>query len=407
MSRARLAAILAVVVALGGCLGPPALRQAVLDYDETVTRLDQEILLLNIARLSDYAPPHFTVTSNIAASFSFQARGGIGGSVFEGAGTDFLSLNLESTATENPTFSIVPMTGREFAERVLRPFDDGIFSFFAFQGVRIDLLSRLTADGIEVWNVDGLPKGTYYNLVSRPEQFQVFRRLVMHLAALQASQRLFITRLTYDQIVLDGVPDPPGTGDIVSGLDRGLSWTQTPDKRYRLTRRVAGRVLISDYDPFTLENAQRQELNERASRLPDNYVLIDVTDGRIGRRPSDPPEVGQMFVIQGALKLRSLFAVLDFVGKSVDKFPEIAVDPDPRSGRPASDEDDRNPVQTLAVTVTRERPRGRGRWIEYNDYFYALGDSKWDRQAFTILYELFQTAVTEVNKIGIPVTIAK
>jgi hypothetical protein len=407
MSRAKLGAILVLVVGLGGCFGPPALRQAVLGYDETVTRLDQEILLLNIARLSDYAPPHFTVTSNIAATFNFQAGGGLGGSVYEGSGSDFLSLSLESTASENPTFSIVPMTGREFTERVLRPFSDGVFSFFAFQGVRIDLLSRLTAEGIEVWNVAGLPTGTYHNLVSKPEQFRVFRRLVMHLAALQTSQRLFITRLTYDEVVLDSVRDPPSTEDIVSGLQHGLSWTQNQDKRYRLTRRVAGRVLISDYDPFMLKDKQRQDLNERASLLPDNYVLIDVTDGRIGRRPSDPPEVGQMFVIQGALKLRSLFAVLDFVGKSIDKFPEFAVEPDPRSGRPSSDEDDRNPVHTLEVTVTNERPEGRGRWIEYNDQFYALGERKWDRQAFTILYELFQTTVTEVNKIGIPVTIAK
>ncbi|QNT69464.1 hypothetical protein [Defluviicoccus vanus] len=79
-------AIVVSLFGLGGCVGPPALRQSVLGYDETVGQLDQDILLLNVARLSDDRPPHFTVTSSIAATFNFETGGSIGGSVFEGSG---------------------------------------------------------------------------------------------------------------------------------------------------------------------------------------------------------------------------------------------------------------------------------------------------------------------------------
>ena len=64
--------VIASALGFAGCLGPPALHDAVLGYDATVSALEQEILLLNVARLSTDRPPHFTVTSSIAASFTFE-----------------------------------------------------------------------------------------------------------------------------------------------------------------------------------------------------------------------------------------------------------------------------------------------------------------------------------------------
>jgi hypothetical protein len=80
----------------------------VLGYDETVSGLDQQILLLNIARLSLDRPPHFTLPSSIAPTFNFETSAGIGGTNNEGAGTDFLSLNLNSRAVGN---RLVPCLG--------------------------------------------------------------------------------------------------------------------------------------------------------------------------------------------------------------------------------------------------------------------------------------------------------
>jgi hypothetical protein len=124
------------LLVLTGCVGPPALRESVLGYDETVSALNQQVLLLNIARLSLDRPPHFTVTSSIAATFNFETNAGVIGTIFEGAGTDSLALTLNSSAAENPTFSIVPISGQEFTHRILKPVTEDILAFFMFQGVR-------------------------------------------------------------------------------------------------------------------------------------------------------------------------------------------------------------------------------------------------------------------------------
>jgi hypothetical protein len=65
--------LVAGTLILAGCLGPVALHEAVLGYDDTVQRLETEMLLLNIARLHNHLPDHFTVTSAIAATFDFRS----------------------------------------------------------------------------------------------------------------------------------------------------------------------------------------------------------------------------------------------------------------------------------------------------------------------------------------------
>jgi hypothetical protein len=198
----------------------------VLGYDETVSALNQQVLLLNIARLSLDRPPHFTVTSSIAATFNFETNAGITGAIFEGAGTDSLALTLNSSAAENPTFSIVPISGQEFTQRILTPVGEDVLAFFMFQGVRIELLARLMGDAIEMLTPDGRAERLYFNKVTLPDEYRTFRRIVLHLGSLQQGGRLFVNELTFDQVVLERVRQQPSTGDIVSALGGGLAWKQ-------------------------------------------------------------------------------------------------------------------------------------------------------------------------------------
>jgi hypothetical protein len=50
--------LLAFTVNLGGCLSPVAIHRAVLTYDHTVSSVEGEILLLNIARARNHLPAH-------------------------------------------------------------------------------------------------------------------------------------------------------------------------------------------------------------------------------------------------------------------------------------------------------------------------------------------------------------
>ena len=148
----------AIAVAVSGCAGPPVLERQVLGYDEVTRALDAKLLLLNIARVSNEETVHFTSTSSIAATFNWITTLGVSGQIAESKGANLVNFNLGGSASENPTFSISPVSGvsgKEFTERIATPFRDEIFEFLVFQGGIIDQVMRLMAAGIEVQKPDG------------------------------------------------------------------------------------------------------------------------------------------------------------------------------------------------------------------------------------------------------------
>jgi hypothetical protein len=122
----------AIAVAVSGCAGPPVLEQQVLGYDEVTKTLDEKLLLLNIARVANEETVHFTSTSSIAATFNWITTLGVSGQSAESKGTNLFNFNVGGSASENPTFSISPVSGKEFSERIATPFRDEIFEFLVF-----------------------------------------------------------------------------------------------------------------------------------------------------------------------------------------------------------------------------------------------------------------------------------
>jgi len=81
---------------------------------------------------------------------------------------------------------------------------------------------------------------------------------------------------------------------------------------------------------------------------------------------------------------------------------EFDVTKDPRSGDSAP-----NPARTLAIDVSESAPAGDAPFALYRGRYYTVADTPWDRRAFTVLYNLFQTTVTDVSQVGLPITISK
>lgn len=90
---------------LGGCASPIALHRAVIEYDRTVSRIETERLLLNIARTRHHQPIHFTGVSSIATAFDFRVNTGITGVLAKNPSTDSLTLTLGSTVAVGPYFA--------------------------------------------------------------------------------------------------------------------------------------------------------------------------------------------------------------------------------------------------------------------------------------------------------------
>lgn len=390
--RSSLWLLLASALALTGCLGPVSLHQAVLGYDETISRLESEMLLLNIARAHHNLPDHFTVTSAIAATFDYRTNVGFTGTFPEDAG-DVFSFNLGASAAENPTLSIVPVQGEEFTKRILSPMDASKFVFLIFQGAPIDMVLRLMADGIEVQERDGTYERFILNWPTRAEEYKEFRRRAMHLGWLNRSRNLFVGTLLFEEAVRAKLPGPPAAGEVIQALEKGYAWRSVgADNEYELTRIVTGRVAITNYDPRTLTNAERRALNARAAANPPNFVLVDI-------RPDYP---GGDFPLFGAFKLRSLNLILGFLAAGISRTPEFDVAPDSRTG-----EITRNPARALAIRETGTAPADAVLRVNFAGKAYWVASTAWDREAFVLLSKLFQMTVTEITSVGVPVTISK
>jgi hypothetical protein len=381
-----------LALAISGCMGPPVLERQVLGYDEVTSATGQKLLLLNIARANDERPIHFTSTSSIAASFDWTTTIGVTGQTQEPKGTDFLSLDLGASASENPTFSIVPITGKEFTKRILTPYSDEAFEFLVFQGGHIDRITRLMASGIEVQHADGTFLRFVANAPARPQEYDEFRRIVMHLRWLNANRKLFVRPLVFAETLIQDFKGVPSPGDINDALEKGIRWLQKPDGNFQAIAIRAGRVSITNYDPMALSDEKRFKLNEKIGKNPSGFVYLDI-------RPDGP---GGNFPIQGAIKLRSMQQILTFIGDSIRAFPEFDVAPDPRTG-PI----DMNPTSTLKINVSDSEPETRLPVINYDGDYYTVNDTEWDRLAFTQLEHLFQIALGDVEDVGIPITISK
>lgn len=361
----QMTALVWLFLVVTACASPVAMHRAVIEYDRTISQVETELLLLNIARVRHHYPIHFTAVSSIAATFDFRINTGVTGAFAESPGTDSLTLTLGTTAAENPTVSIIPIQGEEFAKRLLTPIEESKVEFLAHQGIDPGILFRLMARGIYVEEAG--EEKFFLNLPHRKDEYQEFRRRILHLSSLKYSRDLYIGALRF----MDG------------------------------EKPVIGRILIANYDFDKIPNADRQALHAKAQRYPLNHVLVDI-------KPGFP---GGEYPFQGYIKLRSFKGILGFIGRGIAEEPEFAVAPDPRTGQVLA-----NPIHTLFIQETPTPPSEAMIQIREQGYWYSISlnhgsdvwETRWNHEAFDVLYQLFHLTVTDVGRIPTPaITIAK
>lgn len=367
------------------------LERQVLGYDEVAKSIEEKLLLLNIARADHQEPLHFTSTSSIAATFNWSTSIA-SGQLNTAPNTGFFNMPFGASASENPTFSIVPVSGKEFTERIATPFDANVFEFVVFQGGRIGQAMRMMAGGIEVQTPNGHFVRFIENDPRRRTEYEEFRRIADHLQWLNDERKLFVRSLVFTETLVADFGGTPRAEDINNAFSAGLRWRQKPDGRYELTRLSGGRPVVTNFDPMAMSDRERFEFNERIRDNPRGFVYVEV-------RPDGP---GGDLPIRGAIKLRSMRQILTFIADGIRAAPEFDVAPDPRTGPVAV-----SPRATLAVRVTDESPDPRLPSVAFRGRHYVIGDTGWDRASFTILNTLFQSSVGKVEDVGIPITIAK
>jgi hypothetical protein len=69
-----------------------------------------------------------------------------------------------------------------------------------------------------------------------------------------------------------------------------------------------------------------------------------------------------------------------------------------------------NPVRTLAVAETSREPKDAPMHVELAGWHYSVqaeAGYQWNRKAFSLLYQLFQMSISQVEHAGPAITIAK
>jgi len=395
LRRAGFSTSALALLSLAGCLSPVTIERAGVEYDRAVTSVITEQLLLNIARARHHHPIHFTVVSNVAATFDFRTSAGVTPRLAAGDGPEILPI-FGSTVAENPTVSIVPVEGEEFTKRILTPLDETKFHFLLRQGVDLSMLLRLMARGFRSEGSEG--EVVFANSPSSPSEYQEFRRRVLHLSALHQARKLYIEPMVFEKTW----ELPLNSAEAFQALEKGYHIAHNEkDRAYILRKQVIGRVVITNYDPYILSNEVRYHLHVEASKWPPSQILVDI-------RPGYP---GGEYPFHGGFRLRSFNSILNFLAKGIAEEPEHHVEKDPRTGPVQF-----NPPKTLEIVEGDSQPTDAAFIARYNRRVYAVrgqsqGDEAaggWNLEAFRMLYHLFQMTVTDVSKVLVPsITIAK
>ena len=378
---------------LSGCLSPITLTRAVTTYDEAVSEAVSKQLLINIARAHRHQPLHFTGVSNIAATFDFRMNAGATPALTGEASKTLLPVFGGSVA-ENPTISIVPIEGEEFTKRLLTPFQATQFTLLVRQRFDIDLLLRLMAQELRI-KQDG-QEVSYRNTPADKPGYEMFRRVVTHLSAIQDQNHLYAEPLLSYRTWT--IPANSVTAEGFQSLQKEYLVTYNQkDNTYTLRKQIMGHILITNYDPHTLSPEERARLIDETEEGHLNDVSFDLRSGYFG---GDYP-------LKGDFRLRSFNRILNFLGRSLDEDPEYHVEKDPRT--PAVLE---NPVHTMDLVVSDSSPSDADLSIKFHGKHYAVNTTgplaRWNRQGFQLLYLLFQMTVSEVPRVGVPsITIAK
>ncbi|MBU6435191.1 MAG: hypothetical protein KJS98_17940, partial [Nitrospirae bacterium] len=276
-ARLTLAGVLCSL-AVTGCLSPITLNRAVTAYDEAVTNAISKQLLINIARAHQHQPIHFTGVSNIAATFDFHVSAGATPALTGEASRGLMPIFGGSVA-ENPTISIVPIEGEEFTKRLLTPFQETKFLLLLRQRFDIDLMLRLMAQELRI--TENGEEIAYRNTPADRTGYEMFRRVVTHISAIQDANQLYAEPLVYNRTWT--IPANSVTAEGFQALQKEYLVTYSQkDNSYTLRKQITGRIVITNYDPDILSPEERARLIDNTEEGQLNDVSFDIRPGHVG-----------------------------------------------------------------------------------------------------------------------------
>jgi hypothetical protein len=381
-------------VAISGCasLGPNALQQTRLQYNEVVKATTEEQLLLNIIRLRYTDTPSSLAVSTIAAQFERSQNLQLT-PFFTSAGADVtrsyaaILPQLQIGGADRPTVSLTPLDDQEFTRKLFTPMTlDGII-YLAKTTWPISTVFRLYLENLNwVSNAQTASGPT-------PKEPPVVDEFLRGIQAMQVLQdRGEIVFGLEERAEILGGPLPPASvtaRDLIEAAKSGYEYRQDEKTgAWTLIKKGAQPVLLAD--PGAAASPEMREFT-RAFRLKPGLAKYDITQETLNPFPASYPPEG---VTNLDLETRSLLQALYYVSHGIDIPPEHAAQG--------------------VLTMTRERSGGfydwprvmqglfRVRWAQgderpphahvaarYRGYWFYIDETDQDtKSTFSLLMEL-------------------
>jgi hypothetical protein len=242
------------------------------------------------------------------------------------------------------------------------------------------------------------PDRVLRNRPRRGAEYEEFRRRVLHLAALAQSHDLYVEPIVVQQTITLPAKSAGHAGEVVDALEKGYRWAED-GATGTLSRKVIGRVVLSNYDVSDLSVDERKKLYLYTNTLPDNEIFVDI-------RPGSP---GGEYPYRGVIRLRGFLGIMGFLARGLADEEEFLVEKDARTGEVRF-----NPDKTMEITEGTSRPSEAAFSISYEGRTYSVlnGESPaavWNLEAFRLLNQLYELSVSpsEFGRPGPSITIAK
>jgi hypothetical protein len=152
--------VVGVVFGVAGCgsLGPGRVPGDNFNYNEAIAQSSREQMLLNLLRLRYLEEPLFLKVSSVLTQYTYQGNVGVAGTRGFGVAPDTITGGANLGYSERPTVTYLPISGQEFARRLMSPIPTELFFGAAQAGWSTDLLMEI---GLQrIGNVENMSFGT-------------------------------------------------------------------------------------------------------------------------------------------------------------------------------------------------------------------------------------------------------
>jgi hypothetical protein len=388
--RRAVAVVLGSVVA-AGCtnLGPYALDQTRLHYNEVVKRTTEEQLLLNIVRLRYTDTPSSLAVSAIAAQFERSLSLQLTPFFVAGDNASFTAVlpQVLGLGADRPTVSLTPVDDQEFTRKLFTPLSlDGVL-YLAKTTWPIATVFRLYLE-----NLNWVPNAQTASGPT-PKQAPVVSEFLHGIAVLQLLQdRAEIVFSSEEREERLGGPLPAAAvsaHDVVEAAKNGYEYR--PDDTgttWTLIKKTQQPVLR--IDPDAINSPEVQDF-VRVFRLRPGLTQYDITQEALNPFPSTYPSEG---VTRLDLETRSLLQALYYVSTGIDIPPEHAT-----GGLATVTLDAAGHAFDWEMVMRRffrvrwakgnKRPPGAHVAVKYKDYWFYIDETDQEtKSTFSLLMEL-------------------